>query len=92
MNLVNTEFCASNLGGPEPRVLARFVTDDRGLHVERLDRREARWVHDSTVAGFLTGHDDWAERISRERAKQIVSSWDLSPAILDAPLVEPAST
>ncbi|HSH60150.1 MAG TPA: hypothetical protein VK988_11005 [Acidimicrobiales bacterium] len=92
MNLVNMEFCASNLGGPETPVLARFVTDDRGLHVERLDRREARWVHDSTVAGFLTGHYDWAERISRERANQIVSSWDLSPAILDAPLVEPAST
>ena len=64
MNSVTTEFCASNLGGPGPRVLARFVTDDRGLHVERLDRREGRWAHDSTVAGFLTGHDDWAERVS----------------------------
>lgn len=92
MKPVTTEFCASTLGGPEPRVLARFVTDDRGLHVERIDRQEGRWVQDSSVAGFLTGHDDWAERISKERAEQIVASWDLSPSILDAPLVEPAST
>jgi len=36
-------FCASSLGGPEPRVLARFVTDNRGLHVERFDQRAGRW-------------------------------------------------
>jgi hypothetical protein len=92
MNRVTTVFCASTIGGPEPRVLARFVTDERGLHVERLDRRDGRWVQDSSVAGFLTGHDDWAERITRQRANDIVASWGVKPSILDAPVVEPAST
>ncbi|HSH60148.1 MAG TPA: hypothetical protein VK988_10995 [Acidimicrobiales bacterium] len=61
---MTTEFCASNLGGPEPRVIARFVTNEGGLHVERLDRHEGRWVQASSLAGFITGHDDWVERIT----------------------------
>ncbi|HXH56161.1 hypothetical protein [Iamia sp.] len=83
-------FCASTIGGPEPRVLARFVTDEGGLHVERLARREGHWVHDSSVAGYLSGHDDWAERITRERAVDIVASWGMAASIIDAPVVETA--
>ncbi len=89
---VTTVFCASTIGGAEPRVLARFVTDGRGLHVERLDRQHGHWVSDNSVAGFLTGHDDWAERITRAQASDIVTAWGLRPSILDAPVVEPAST
>lgn len=92
MRLVSVVFCASTIGGPQPRVLARFVTDERGLHVERLNRQQGHWVADESVAGFLTGHDDWAERISRGRASDIVAAWGLRPSILDAPVVEPAST
>ena len=88
---MTTVFCASNIGGPEPRILARFVTDDRGLHVERFDRQAGRWVQDSSVAGFLTGHDDWAVRVAREQAEQIVTAWGVSTAVLDAPVVAPAS-
>ncbi len=84
-------FCASTIGGPETRVLARFVTEESGLHVERLDRRGRRWVPDSSVAGFLTGHDDWARRVTRQEASQIVTQWQLDPTILDAPVAQPAT-
>lgn len=87
MRCVTTEFCASNIGGPEPRVLARFITDDDGLHMEQLDREHRRWVRNRAIAGYLTGHDDFAERIPRERAEQIARSWGLDPSILDAPVV-----
>ncbi len=83
-------FCASNQGGPEPSVLARFITDGSGLHDERFDRRSGRWIEDSSVAGFLTGHDDWAERVDRSRAKNILRSWGVDPSVLDAPVVEGA--
>ncbi len=85
-------FCASNIGGPEPRVLARFIRDDAGLHDERFDRHAGRWIPDSSVAGFLTGHDDWAERIDRPEAERILRSWGVDPSLLDAPLAEVAKT
>lgn len=88
---MNVVFCASTIGAPETRVLARFVTDESGLHVERLDRRARRWAPDSSVAGFLTGHDDWARRITRHEASQIVTQWQLDPTILDAPVAQPAT-
>lgn len=83
-------FCASNIGGPEPRVLARFIRDEVGLHDERFDRRTGRWIPDSSVAGFLTGHDDWAERIDRSVAEGILRSWGVEPSVLDAPVAEVA--
>ncbi|MEX2294617.1 MAG: hypothetical protein WD691_12575 [Acidimicrobiales bacterium] len=85
-------FCASSLGGPEPRVLARFISDERGLHTERFDRQAGHWVHDGRVAGFLTGQDDWAERITEGEAQRIMTSWGLSPALLSAPVTEAATT
>jgi hypothetical protein len=88
--VVPVVFCASNQGGPEPSVLARFITDASGLHMERFDRRSARWVRDSRVAGFLTGHDDWAKRIERSRAKSILRSWGVEPSVLDAPVAQGA--
>lgn len=87
---VTTEFCVSNMGGPEPRVLARFITDETGLHVEQLDREQRRWVRNRAVAGYLTGHDDFAERVTRDRAEVVARSWGFDVAILDAPVVEPA--
>jgi hypothetical protein len=83
-------FCASNQGGPKATVLARFIRDQSGLHDERFDRRAGRWVPDSRVAGFLTGHDDWAERIDRSEAERILRSWGVEPSVLDAPLAEVA--
>ncbi len=88
---MNIEFFASNVGGTEPRVLARFVTDERGLHVERFDPRGGRWVQDSSVAGFFAGRDDFAEQITRERAQELLDSWGNDPRLVDAPVVEPAS-
>lgn len=92
MTAVSTEFYASTVGGDEPRVLARFITDEHGVHVERLDRQARQWVPDGTVAGFLTGHDDWAERVTRRQAEQILRAWQLASALLDLPVVQPAST
>jgi len=91
MTRVNTEFFASTVGGAEQRVLARFVTDERGLHVERFDRRERRWVQDSSVAGFYTGRDDFAQQITEERARELLDSWGDDPALVAAPVVQPAS-
>jgi len=85
-------FCASSLGGPEPRVLARFVTDNRGLHAERFDQRAGRWIQDPRVSGFLTGQDDWAERIAPAAARQLIESWGYDAEILMAPVAEVAST
>lgn len=90
MKGVTTEFCASYIGGPEPRVLARFITGDDGLHMEQLDREQRRWVRNPAIVGYLTGHDDFAERITRDRAEEIARSWGFSPSMLDAPVVEPA--
>lgn len=89
---VSVVFCASNLGGPEPRVLARFVTDDRGLHMERFERREGRWRPDALVAGFLTGQDDWAERITASAARHILSAWGFKASLLSAPATEAVTT
>ncbi|MHB1910978.1 MAG: hypothetical protein ACYCTI_02865 [Acidimicrobiales bacterium] len=85
-------FYASNLGKREPRVLARFITDGEGLHAERFDRQARHWVHDARVAGFLTGHDDWAERVTRGSAQRILRSWGCSPTVLSAPLAEVLTT
>lgn len=89
---VTTVFCASSLGGSEPRVLARFVTDKHGLHTERFDRRAGRWIRDTRVAGYLSGSDDWAERIDPEAAGRLLESWGYGAALLDAPAAEVAST
>jgi hypothetical protein len=89
---MSTVLCASHIGGPEARVLARFVTDEQGLHPERFDRTSGHWVPDSTAAGYLTGHDDWARRIDRDQATQILEAWGFDPTILDAPLAQPATT
>lgn len=86
-----TEFFASNIGGAEPRVLARFITDGSGVHVERFDRGEGRWVQDSSVAGFFTGRDDFAQQITRARAQELLRSWESDPGLVDAPVVEPAT-
>ena len=91
MTRVNTELFASTIGGAEQRVLARFVTDEHGLHVERFDRRERRWAQDSSVAGFYTGRDDFAQQITEERARELLDSWGADPALVDAPVVQPAS-
>jgi len=90
--VISVVFCASSLGGSEPRVLARFVIDSRGLHSERFDRGEGRWVQDSRISGFLTGHDDWAERIDRAVARQLIESWGFGAEFLDAPVTEVASS
>ena len=89
---VTTVFCASSLGGSEPRVLARFVTDKQGLHSERFDRREGRRIRDARVAGYLSGSDDWAERIDPEIAGGLLKSWGFDEAMLHAPAAEVAST
>lgn len=89
---VTIVFCASSLGGSESRVLARFVTDNQGLHSERFDRRKGRWIQDARVSGFLTGSDDWAERITESAARQLVTSWGYDPEVLTAPVTEVAST
>jgi len=44
------------------------------------------------VVGFLTGHDDWAERIDRSCAKSILRSWGVEPSVLDAPVAQVAKT
>jgi hypothetical protein len=85
------EFYVSNIGGPNPRVLARFTTDDRGLHIERLDRTEGRWVRDNSVGGFALGMDDWAERASKDQASEVIASWGFEPALVDAPVTVVAS-
>lgn len=90
--LVTVVFCASSLGGPELRVLARFVTDARGLHSERFDRHEGRWIHDTRVSGYLTGSDDWAERITESTARHLITSWGFDVEVLTAPVAEVAST
>jgi len=92
MKAMSVVFCASSLGGPEPHVLARFVTDGRGLHPERFDRREGRWIQDARVSGYLTGHDDWAERITPAVARQLIKSWGYAADVLKAPVAEVAST
>lgn len=92
MTLVSVVFCTSTLGGPEPRVLARFITDDHGLHAERFERQAGRWLHDARVAGYLTGHDDWAERITESAARRIITSWGFKPSLLAAPVTEAATT
>lgn len=89
---VTIVFCASSLGGSEPRVLARFVTDKRGLHSERFDRREGRWIQDAQVSGYLTGVDDWAERITDADARQLIARWGYDAEVLTAPVAEVAST
>jgi hypothetical protein len=89
---VTVVFCASSLGGPGPRVLARFVTDNQGLHSERFDRRTGRWIQDARVSGYLTGSDDWAERITESAARQFVTSWGYDAEVLTAPVAEVAST
>lgn len=89
---VTIVFCASSLGGSEPRVLARFVTDKRGLHSERFDRREGRWIQDAQVSGYLTGVDDWAERITDADARQLIATWGYDAEVLTAPVAEVAST
>jgi hypothetical protein len=89
---VTIVFCASSLGGHEPRVLARFVIDSRGLHAERFDRGTGRWVQDTRVSGYLTGADDWAERITFQAAEQLIASWGYDEAVLNAPVTEVAST
>lgn len=89
---VTVVFCASSLGGSEPRVLARFVTDKQGLHSERFDRREGRWIQDARVSGYLTGSDDWAERITDTAARQLITSWGYDADVLTAPVAEVAST
>lgn len=92
MTSMSVVFCVSNLGGPEPRVLARFVTDSRGLHPERFDRREGRWVQDALVSGFLTGQDDWSERITPAAAGGLIEAWGHGAEMLKAPVAEVAST
>jgi hypothetical protein len=87
MSSLSGEFFASALGGPQFRVLARFVMDEHGLHVERLDQTQRRWVIDGTVAGYRTGHDDWARPITRLDAEQLLARWGLDPSLLDAPVV-----
>lgn len=82
----------SNIGGPDPRVLARFTRNERGLYMERFDRRVGRWVPDSSVAGFDIGFDDWAEAATKERAEEILACWGFASALVDAPVVEPATT
>lgn len=90
--IVSVVFYVSNMGGPEPRVLARFVTDESGLHSERFDRATGHWVHDGLVAGFLTGHDDWAEQIKRDAAGQLLEAWGFNRSLLNAPVIEGATT
>lgn len=89
---VSVVFYASNMGGSETRVLARFITDESGLHSERFDRATGQWIHDGLVAGFLTGHDDWAEEIKRDVAGRLLESWGSSASLLDAPVVAGATT
>lgn len=33
-----------------------------GLHIERFDRTDGRWLRDNSVGGYAAGFDDWAER------------------------------
>lgn len=89
---VTIVFCTSSLGGSEPRVLARFVTDNQSLHSERFDRCEGRWIQDARVSGYLTGSDDWAERMTESAARQLITSWGYDPEVLTAPVAEVAST
>jgi hypothetical protein len=90
--LMSVVFCASSLGGSELRVLARFVTDAHGLHSERFDRSQGRWIQDTRISGFLTGQDDWAERITQAAARQLIKSWGFEADVLKAPVAEVAST
>lgn len=90
--MTDTEFFASDLGSAEPRVLARFATNERGLHVARFDRREGRWVQDNSVAGFFFARDDFAEQVTRQRAQEILDSWGNDPGLVDATAVESTST
>ena len=92
MNREPVEFYVSNIGGPEPRVVARFTHDERGLHIERFDRLVGRWVPDSSVAGYSLGFDDWAERSSRDEAAGIIAGWGFDPALVDAPVTVTATT
>jgi len=92
MTGVMTEFFASNLGGDEFRVLARFTTDEHGLHMERFDRQDGRWIPDISVAGFYTGHDDWAQRVTEADARRLVEMWGVDPSLLAAPVTEAATT
>lgn len=85
-------FCASSLGGSEPRVLARFVTDSHGLHLERFDRSKGQWTPDARVSGYLTGHDDWAERITPAAARALIKTWGYDADVLKAPVAAVAST
>lgn len=89
---MSVEFFVSRLGESQPRVLARFVTDARGLHSERLDRGEGGWVQDARIAGYLIGHDDWAERITPAEARRLLVSWGCDAGALNAPVAEAAST
>lgn len=85
-------FCASSFGGSEPRVLARFVTDSHGLHLERFDRSRGRWIQDARVSGYLTGHDDWAERLTLAAAQALIETWGYDAEVLKAPVATVAST
>lgn len=80
------ELFVSYLGGADPRILARFTRNEQGLHIERLDRAEGRWVPDSALAGYDLGLDDWAQPASKEQAVEIIVAWGFAATLVDAPV------
>lgn len=80
------EFYVSNIGGPVPRVVARFTRKDGRLYMERFDRQVRRWVPDHTMFGYDLGFDGWAKRSSREEASEVISAWGFAADLADAPV------
>ena len=68
-----------------PDAIFRSVRGD-GLHFERLDRAEGKWVEDNSLFAFLQG-EPGAERISREHARRIAKNWQRVGASRQAQMV-----
>ncbi len=59
------------LGSPD--AIFRSVRG-HGLHFERRDRAEGKWVEDDSLFAFFQG-EPGAERISRDHARRIAKNW-----------------
>ncbi len=62
-----------------PDAIFRSVRGD-GLHFERLDRAEGKWVEDDSLFAFFQG-EPGAERISRDHARRVIRGWRHAGAI-----------
>jgi hypothetical protein len=65
-----------------PDAIFRSVREN-GLHFERLDRAEGKWVEDDSLFAFFQG-EPGAEPISREHARRIAKNWRSTAAIRQA--------